>query len=135
MLIFSEQFSPGISNIEGFRRFAPVDTMAGRRGQAVSCGAALARPSECWMLRMLVSRRFWRIRCFRLGAGKFGEGVAQVLGKCFVTSAGFCLLPILMGGDRLDDFLLNFRQLAERQRPEIAISYWVWSVSGIFRYR
>ena len=60
---------------------------------------------------------------FRLSADEFGQGVAQIPGEGFHLGAGFRLLPILIGGDRLGDVLLHFLQLAERQCLEIVISH------------
>lgn len=42
----------------------------------------------------------------------------------FHLGAGFHLLPILKGGNRLCDVLLRFLQFAERQCLEIVINHW-----------
>jgi hypothetical protein len=82
------------------------------------------------MLRMLVSRCFWRMRGFRFGADKFGEVVALVLGKSLVTGAGFFLPTILDCGNRLGDVLLHYLQLGERQYLEIESSGWCGPCPG-----
>jgi len=47
----------------------------------------------------------------------------EVPGESFHLGAGFRLLSILIGGNRLGDVLLHFLQLAERQCLEIEISH------------
>ena len=50
---------------------------------------------------MPVTCRGRRAGGFHLSADKFGQGVAEVSGEIFHLGAGFRLLPILIGGDRV----------------------------------
>jgi len=67
-----------------------------------------ARPGQRRVLRVPVFRRCGRTGGFRLIADEFGQGVGQIPGEGFHFGAGFRLLPILIGGDRLGDVLAAF---------------------------
>jgi hypothetical protein len=61
-----------------------------------------------------VFRRGWRTGGFRLGADKFGQGVAQIPGESFHLGAGFRLLPILECGIALaTSFCIFFSSLSD----------------------
>ena len=66
---------------------------------------------------------------FPFCSDEFDQLIAELPGESCYLGAGFRLLSILKGGDRLGDVLLHFLQLAELQRLEIEISHVVLSVS------
>lgn len=52
------------------------------------------------------------------------QGIAHLLGDGFQLGAGFGLVPVLIGGNRLGEVLLQLPQFLERHRLEIEISHW-----------
>ena len=83
-----------------------------------------ARPGESRILRVTVLRHGWRTGCFHLNTDQVGEGVAHLLGDGFQLGAGFGLMTVLIGGNRLGEVLLQLPQFLERHRLEIEISHW-----------
>lgn len=72
---------------------------------------------------MRVLRCDWGALGLAIGPDQFRQGAAHFSRHSFHLGAGFRLLSILIGGDRLGDGLLHFLQLGKRQRLEIVISH------------
>ena len=85
---------------------------------------ATARPSEGRVLRVPVLREGRRTGGFHLNTDQLGEGVAHLFGDCFQLGAGFGLMTVLIGGNRLGEVLLQLLQFLERQCLEIESSHW-----------
>jgi hypothetical protein len=71
----------------------------------------------------MVFRKGWRTGGLHLDADQGGKSVAHLLGDCLQLDAGFGLLPVLLGGGRLDEALLKLPQFLERHRLAIEISH------------
>ena len=71
---------------------------------------------------MTVLRYGRRTGALHLGADHVSVGIVTLFGDRFKLGAGFGPAPVLVGGDRLDERLLQFPQVLERPCFDVEIS-------------